>query len=135
MTSVKTGTATVAAKQKVAANQKETESKKPFEVFWSRTSATIGQTVQIVGVANIVIKNPALVTVDILFNDGKYVSADSVVVKDGQVKAEWKVKASKAGNFTAGVYDAEIRYNGGVPGKTAVPLRIVSSVPAGDFFG
>jgi len=57
---IKTETAAVAAKQKVAANQKETESKKPFDVFWSKTSATIGQTVEVVGVANIVIKNPAL---------------------------------------------------------------------------
>ncbi|HLM59477.1 MAG TPA: hypothetical protein VK308_01615, partial [Pyrinomonadaceae bacterium] len=121
--------------QKVAANQKEAESKKPFDVFWGKTTATIGQTVGIVGVANIVIKNPALVTVDILFNNGKYVSADSVTVEKGQVKAHWKVKAKNAGTFTQGVYDAEIRYNGSVPGKTNAPLRIVSNVPAGDFFG
>ena len=135
MTSIKSGTASVAAKQKVAANQKETESKKPFNVFWSTTTATFGQTVQIVGVPNIAVNNPALVTVDILFNNGKYVSADSVKFEDGQVKAVWKVKANKTGTFTSGVYDAEVRYNGSVPGKTNAPLRIVSSVSAGDFFG
>ena len=135
MTSVKTGTAAVAAKQKVAEGQKEAEAKKPFNVFWSTTAATFGQTVQIVGVPSIVVKNPSLLTVDILFNNGKYVSADSVAFEDGQVKAKWKVKAKNSGNFTEGVYDAEIRYNGSIPGKTNAPLRIVSKVPAGDFFG
>jgi hypothetical protein len=126
MTSVKTGTAAVAAGQKVAENQNEKKAKKPFDVFWSKSTATIGQTVGIVGVANIVIKNPALVTVEILFNDGKYVSADSVTVKDGQVSASWKVKAKNVGTFTQGVYDAEIRYNGSVRAK---PILLCESFP------
>jgi len=56
-------------------------------------------------------------TVNILFNGSYYATADKVSLKDGQITAEWKVKAVKAGTFTEGVYDAEIRYNNSLPEK------------------
>jgi len=125
----------VAAGQKVAANQRETEAKKPFIVNWNRTSATIGQTIGISGTVNIVVKNPAQITVDILHNGKNFASAENVSVKGDQLTAQWKVKSFKAGNFKDGVYDVEVRYNGSVPGKTSVPLRIVEAVKSGDYFG
>lgn len=127
--------APVAAGQKVAANQRETEAKKPFVVNWNRTTATIGQNVGITGTVNIVVKNPALITVDILHNGKNFASADSVSVNGDQLTAQWKVKPFKAGTFKEGAYDVEVRYNGGVPGKTSVPLRIIEAVRGGDYFG
>ncbi len=132
---INTGAPRVTGGQKVAENKKETEAKKPFTVAWNKTSATIGQIVGITGIANIVVQNPSQLTVNILFNGSYYAAADKFSLKDGQIVAEWKVKAVKAGTFTEGVYDAEIRYNNSLPGRTTVPLRIVAAVKGGDFFG
>ena len=132
---VNIGAARVGAGQKVAENQRETEAKKTLAVSWNKTSATIGETVGIKGIANIQIKDSSLVTVNILFNNAPYATADSVTVNNGQITAHWKVRAFKAGNFTDGIYDAEIRYNSGVSGKTNAPLKIVAVTGRGDFFG
>lgn len=133
--SINIGAARVGAGQKVAENQREAEAKKTLTVSWNKTSATIGETIGIKGISGIHIKNPSLVTVNILFNNAPYAAADSVTVSNNQITAHWKVKAYKAGNFTDGVYDAEIRYNSGVSGKTNVPLKIVAVTGKGDFFG
>lgn len=125
----------VAAGQKVAGNQREAESKKPFTAAWNRTTATIGQVVGITGTVNIVVNNPAQVSVSILHDGKPFATAENVAIKGGQLTAQWKVKPFKAGNYKDGVYDVEVRYNGSLPGKTTVPLRIVEAVKGGDYFG
>lgn len=125
----------VPAGQKVAQNQREAAAKKPFTVNWNRTSATIGQTVGITGTINITISNPAQISVGILHDGKPFGAAENVVVKGDQITAQWKVKPFKVGNFKDGAYDVEIRYNGSLPGKTSVSLKIVDAVQGGDFFG
>ena len=125
----------VAAGQKVAANQRETTAKKPFTANWNRTTAVIGQTVGITGQVNIVVNNPAQISVAVLHDGKPFAAAENVSLKGGQLTAQWKVKPYKAGNFKDGVYDAEVRYNGSLPGKTSVPLRIVEAIKGGDYFG
>ena len=125
----------VAPGQKVADNQKEEGAKRPFVINWKQTSATINQTVKIEAVANIVIKNPALINIDILFNNQEKIgSAEKITIKDNQITAEWTVKARNSGLYTAGAYHAKITYNGGVPGVTAAPLKIVAGRNDGDSF-
>ena len=124
----------IAGGQKVAGNLREAESKKPFAVSWDKTSATVGQVVGIRGTANFIIKNPLQVTVTVLFNNGFFALAENLSVRNGQITAQWKVKAAKAGLFKEGVYDVEIKY-GTLSSKTTAPLKIVDVVQSGDFFG
>lgn len=125
----------VAPGQKVAENQKEQQPKRPFVIGWKQTAATINQTVKIEAVANIVIKNPALISIDILFNNQEKIgSAEKITVKDNQITAEWTVIARNSGLYTAGAYHAKITYNGGVPGVTDAPLKIVVGINNADGF-
>ncbi len=117
----------VAPNQKVAENQKEEPSKRPFVISWKQVYATINQTVKIEAVANIVVQNPALISIDILFNNQEKVgSATNIVVEKDKITAEWTVRARNSGLYTAGAYHARITYNGGVPGVTVAPLKIVA---------
>lgn len=127
--------ANVTPGQKVAQNQKEPEAKRPFVIVWKKTSATINETVKIEAVANIAIKDAALISIDVLFDGKPFGKAEKITVNQNLITAEWKVKARNSGNYTAGVYDAEIRYNNGVPGRTKESLSIVAVNRKGDYFG
>lgn len=126
---INTGFMPVAGGQRIGQNQKSNEPKKTFTVAWDKTAATVSQIVGIRGIANnIVINNPSQISVAILFNDHPYQTADKVSVSsEGKIRAEWKVVPYQHGNFTSGNYDVEIRYHGGLSGKTAFPLRIVQA--------
>ena len=120
------GFAPVGASQKVAQNQKPTDPKKSFTVAWDKSTANIAQVVGIRGIANVEVENPAQVSVTILYNDHPYKEAENVkITPEGKITAQWKVVPYKVGNFTEGKYDVEIRYKGGLSGKTAFPLKIV----------
>lgn len=125
--SIKFGSIPVGNSQKVAQNLRENEAKKTFTVNWKQTSANIGQVVAIEGTVNVAIENPAQITVKILFNNTPYNFAENVEIKNGKIKAQWKVTPFKVGTFTSGIYDVEVRY-GGLSGKTQMPLRIVSAL-------
>jgi hypothetical protein len=125
----------VAPNQKVADKQKEQEPKRPFVIWWKQTSATINQTIQIEATVNIVIKNPALININIMYNNKEKVgSATNIVVGKDKITAEWTVRPRNAGLYTEGAYHAKITYSGGVPGETAAPLKIVSSRNNADTF-
>lgn len=125
--SIKFGSIPVGNSQKVAQNLRETEPQKPFTVNWKQTSANIGQVVAIEGTVNVLIENPAQITVKILFNNTPYTFAEKVEIKNGKIAAQWKVTPFKVGTFTSGIYDVEVRC-GGLSGKTQMPLRIVSAL-------
>jgi hypothetical protein len=129
--SIKLGSIPVGNSQKVAENLRAADAKKPFTVFWNQTSANVGQTVAITGTVNLPIQNISQITVKILFNNQPYSFAEKVEIKNGKITAQWKVTPFKAGTFTAGIYDVEVRY-GGLSGKTQDPLRIVSSLVSRD---
>jgi hypothetical protein len=133
----KIGNAPVPTSQQVRQNQRPIDANKAFTVSWSRTAATINQTVGISGVAHIRVDNPALLTVKILFNNLPYKSAENISINQkGEISAQWKVVPHQYGNFTAGSYDVEIRYGGGFLGKTTIPLKIVAAgAAAGGYAG
>jgi hypothetical protein len=124
----KVGSTSVTASPQVGQNQRPIDANKAFTVSWSRTTATINQTIGISGIAHIKVDNPALLSVQILFNKLPYKSAENIVVGEkGAITAQWKVTPYQYGNFTAGTYDVEIRYGGGFLGKTTTPLKIVAA--------
>lgn len=125
--SIKFDSIPVGNSQKVAGNLRQPDAKKPFTVFWHQTSANIGQIVEISGTVNFPLENTSQITVKILFNHQPYLFAENVEIKNGKIKAQWKVTPFKVGTFTSGIYDVEVRY-GGLSGKTQMPLRIVSSI-------
>lgn len=115
--------------QKVANNQREQNSRKPLAVSWEKTSATVGQLVNIIGIVNIPTNSLAPINVWILFNGNRFVAAENAKVQNGQITAQWRVLPFRLGSFTNGVYDVEINY-AGLKAKTNEPLRIV--IPGGD---
>ena len=117
----------IAPNQKVAENQREEQAKRPFVISGKQSYATINQTVKIEAVANMTVINPALISIDILFNNQEKVgTATNIVVENNKITAEWAVRPRTAGLYTQGAYQAKITYNGGVPAVTAAPLKIVA---------
>jgi hypothetical protein len=110
--------------QPVAANQRELEANKPVSVFWEKTSATIGQTIQIRGIVKKPIGN-MVPTVWILHNKKRFQPVANVKMQGGQIIAQWVVTPFQTGLFTAGVYDVEVVYSGATA-QTSQPLRIVA---------
>ncbi len=128
---IKFGSIPVGSSQKVAENLRQQESKRAFTISWNQALANIGQLVGISGTVNFTPENPANITVKILFEDKPYADAEKVEFKNGKISAQWKVTPFRAGNFTAGKYDVEVRYNG-ISAKTQVSLRIISSLVSRD---
>ena len=125
----------VVSSQKVAESKPEAKPKRPFVISWKQTSATINQPVKIEAIANIVIANPALLKIDILFNNQEKIgSAEIIKIEDNLVTAEWTVKARNSGLYTSGAYHAKITYSGGVPCVTETPLKIVAGRSNADGF-
>ena len=125
----------VAPGQKVALSQKESEVQRSFSIGWRQTSATIGKEVKIDAIANMVVKDPGLLAINVMFNNSEKVGAAEIVeVKGKQITAQWKVKARNSGLFTAGSYSAQLTYNGTVMAVTASPLKIVAAISNADGF-
>lgn len=119
--------------QKVAPNQREAQPGKPLTVVWEKQQATVGETVHVFGTANFKIANALRIAVNINFNGAPIAQAKNVSVKGSQIFAQWEVQPFQKGNFTAGSYEAEIKYER-ISAKTDAHLRIVDPTKSGDGF-
>lgn len=113
---------------KIFGNQKKEDTTKSLTVKWSQDTAQIGDTVEITGklTGNV---GRQRVLVLILFNGNKFAEARNIVVHGDTITAQWDVKSFHRGDFTSGVYRAEIQY-GDLSGTTKNPLIIER--PGGD---
>ena len=119
--------------QKVASNQREAQPGKPLTVVWEKREATVGETVHVFGTAKFKIANALRIAVNIKFNGAVIAQAKNVSIKGSQIFAQWEVQPFQAGNFTAGSYEAEIKYEH-ISAATAANLRIVNPANGGDGF-
>lgn len=110
--------------QRVAQNQREGEMNKPLSVFWEKTAAYNGTTVNITGVVRAAVNSPVLPTVWIFYNGVQFLPAKNVKIQNGQITAEWTVTPKNLGDFTSGEYHVEIKY-ANLTARTKDPLRII----------